>query len=58
MNWGDFFSMGGYAFEVWTSWGLTLFALIWFVISPKVKNARLRREIYQQIEREKLLDPK
>ena len=56
MNWSEFFNMGGYAFEVWTSWGLTLSVLVWFVISPKLKNAKLRSEIFRQIEREKQFD--
>jgi len=51
MNWTDFFAMGGYAFEVWTSWALTLITLIWFVVSPKLKNAKLRRDIKRQIQR-------
>ena len=58
MNWSEFFNMGGYAFEVWTSWGLTLSVLVWFVISPKLKNAKLRSEIFRQIEREKQFDSK
>lgn len=52
MNWAEFFHMGGYAFEVWTSWILTVLVLLWFVISPKLKNAKIRREIQRQISRE------
>ena len=52
MNWEEFFHMGGYAFEVWTCWTLTIAALCWFVIYPKMKNAQIRREIKRQISRE------
>ena len=52
MDWSTFFHMGGYAFEVWTSWGLTLAVLIWFVIAPKRRNAKIRAQIQRQINRE------
>jgi heme exporter protein D len=56
MNWSDFFYMGGYAFEVWTSWGLTLLALVAFVIFPKRRNAKIRADIKRQISREQRED--
>ena len=56
MNWNEFFHMGGYAFHVWTSWGLTLLVIIWILMSSKINNARIRREIKRQIERDKKLD--
>ncbi len=56
MNWIEFFNMGGYAFEVWTSWGLTLLVLISFVIFPKRRNAKIRKEIERQISREQRED--
>lgn len=52
MNWSEFFHMGGYAFEVWTSWGLTLLVLLSFVIIPKQRNAKIKAEIQRQISRE------
>jgi heme exporter protein D len=52
MNWSEFFYMGGYAFEVWTSWGLTLLALVAFVILPKRRNANIKADIKRQISRE------
>ena len=54
MNWSEFFHMGGYAFYVWTAWGLSLAVLIWQVLQPKVSNARIKREIKRQIKREQL----
>lgn len=34
MNWAEFFSMGGYAFYVWSSYGLTLVILLANIIIP------------------------
>jgi len=56
MNWSEFFYMGGYAFEVWTSWGLTLLVLLFFVIMPKRRNAKIKAEIRRQISREQRED--
>ncbi len=42
MNWTDFFNMGGYAFHVWTSWGLSLGALVVIVILSKFNNAKIK----------------
>jgi len=56
MNWADFFHMGGYAFHVWTSWGLTCLVVFTLIIGPKFTNAKLRKEIKRQIEREQMLD--
>lgn len=53
MNWTEFFHMGGYAFEVWTCWGLTFLVLITYVIAPKRRNAKIRHQILRQISREK-----
>ena len=53
MNWNDFFNMGGYAFYVWTSWGLTAVILLWQFIQPKRKNAKIKSEILRQINRQK-----
>jgi len=46
--------MGGYAFEVWTCWGLTLAVLVAFVVYPKRRNAKIRAEISRQLSREQL----
>jgi len=56
MNWTEFFNMGGYAFHVWTSWGLTTITLIMMVLLPKLKNKQIRTEIKRQIQREQKLD--
>jgi len=45
--------MGGYAFHVWTSWGLTLLVLLFLFALPKLHNKKLRADIKRQINREK-----
>lgn len=52
MNWAEFFNMGGYAFYVWTSWGITTLVLLWQFIQPKRKNAKIKAEIRRQLSRE------
>ena len=52
MSFATFIKMGGYAFEVWTSWGLTLLVLLAFVVIPKYRNIKIRRDIKRQIDRE------
>ena len=34
----EFFAMGGYAFYVWTSYGLTLFVLLANIIIPVLQR--------------------
>jgi len=56
MNWADFFNMGGYAFHVWTSWGLTALILLLLFVFPKLQNAKIRADIKRQIQREQRQD--
>lgn len=44
-NWSDFLHMGGYAFYVWTAYGLTLVVLSMAVLAPWRRHRRLRREL-------------
>ena len=53
MNWLKFFNMGGYAFEVWTCWGLSGVTLVFFIISYKRANAKIRQQIAREMKREK-----
>ena len=51
MNWNspaEFFAMGGYAFYVWGSFGVTALALL---IEPLLLKKR-RREVLQSLQRE------
>jgi len=58
MNWSEFFHMGGYAFFVWTSYGIAFAVLLANIILPIMQRkktiARIRRAIKREaIEREK-----
>ena len=56
MNWQEFFEMGGYAFYVWTSWGITAGTLLWLFTQAKMRNAKIKAELIRQITREAMLD--
>ena len=47
MSFGEFLDMGGYAFYVWTSYGITLVILVANVVGP----LRLRRKLLTNIAR-------
>ncbi|WP_299003417.1 heme exporter protein CcmD [uncultured Shewanella sp.] len=51
----DFFNMGGYAFYVWLSYGVTLVCFGLLIIFSKVKKKQLFKHINQKIQREQLL---
>ena len=51
VNWSEFLNMGGYAFYVWTSFGLALIVLtanIWYAVKRK-------RQVIQQLKRRALV---
>ncbi len=52
MNWSEFFHMGGYAFHVWSCWALSTACLLFIVAFAKFRNARIKRDIARQIQRE------
>ena len=47
MNLNEFLHMGGYAFYVWTSYGIALVVLVVNIIAP----ARQRRKLLSEIAR-------
>ena len=47
----EFFAMGGYAFYVWTSVGLFLFALLFFIVSLNSKEKSVKRNIRSYFRR-------
>jgi heme exporter protein D len=47
-----FFSMGGYAFYVWTSYGIALAVLLLNVILPLRRNAWVRKDIARALRQE------
>ncbi len=45
MNWQEFFAMGGYAFYVWTSYGICLLVLLVNVVLPVFQRKQLVRQL-------------
>ncbi len=48
----EFFAMGGYAFYVWTSYGLTFLLLLIGVIKPLLANKQILRGLLLKRRRE------
>ncbi|ENC9555025.1 heme exporter protein CcmD [Aeromonas hydrophila] len=51
-SFSDFLAMGGYAFYVWLSFGLTLLCLVGIVISTRMKTRVLLGELRNKQARE------
>ena len=51
MNLSEFFNMGGYAFYVWSSWLLSVAAMLGLFILAKYRNAKIHRELKLQLRR-------
>lgn len=49
----EFFAMGGYAFYVWTSYGLTFLLLLIGVIKPLLANKQILRGLLLKRKRER-----
>jgi len=54
MNWSEFFHMGGYAFFVWTSYGLTLIVIVANIVLPLMQRKKVVSRIKRAIKREKI----
>ena len=54
MNWSEFFNMGGYAFFVWTSYGLTFLVIVANIVSPIVQRKKVISRIKRAIKRESI----
>ncbi|HXH02385.1 MAG TPA: heme exporter protein CcmD [Candidatus Competibacteraceae bacterium] len=50
-SWQEFFHMGGYAAYVWSAYGITLAVLAWLVISPLLRQRRLKRDLARRQRR-------
>ena len=53
MSMQEFFAMGGYAFYVWTSYGLTLIVLLANIIIPVLHRKQLLRSLAHKQKRQK-----
>ncbi len=54
MNWSEFFHMGGYAFFVWTSYGLTLIVVVANIIATMSQRKKVISRIKRAIKREEI----
>lgn len=52
MNWQQFFSMGGYAFYVWTSYGLMAVVLVLNIVLPLLRNEAIKSGIVRRLKQE------
>lgn len=60
MTASEFFHMGGYAFFVWSSYGISTLLLGWVFISPIFRRKQIIRELcmkYRQQERQQQDNP-
>ena len=55
MSFGEFLHMGGYAFYVWTSYGIAAIVLLVNFIIPIQRRRKLLDQIQRQTRREKVL---
>jgi heme exporter protein D len=46
----EFFAMGGYAFFVWTSYGIVAFVMIANVVAAKMKRKRILKQLQELSE--------
>ncbi|MGZ8219300.1 heme exporter protein CcmD [Methylomagnum sp.] len=53
MNWQQFFSMGGYAFYVWTSYGLMAVVLVLNIVLPLLRNVEVKDGIARRLKQER-----
>jgi heme exporter protein D len=49
----EFFHMGGYAFYVWTSYGLTLIVLLANVLAPLRQRRKILTDLARRARRER-----
>lgn len=55
MSLEEFFHMGGYAFYVWSSYGLTFFVLLMIFLKPMMSKKQVIKDLrmkYRQQERQ------
>ena len=53
-SWSEFFAMGGYAFYVWTSYGLTFIVLVLNIVMPIMHRKKVISRVKRAIRREQL----
>ena len=53
-SWSEFFAMGGYAFYVWTSYGITLFVIVLNIVMPMLHRKKVISRVKRALRREQL----
>ena len=53
-SWSEFFAMGGYAFFVWMSYGLTLAVIVLNIVMPVLHRKKVINRVKRAIRREQL----
>ena len=53
-SWSEFFAMGGYAFFVWMSYGLTLLVIVLNIVMPLIQRKQVIKRVKRAIRREQL----
>ncbi len=53
-SWSEFFAMGGYAFFVWMSYGLTLLVIVFNIVMPLIQRKQVIKRVKRAIRREQL----
>jgi heme exporter protein D len=48
----EFFSMGGYAFYVWSSYGVSLLVLVWVYVYPVMQRRKLIQHLKHHQKRQ------
>jgi len=51
-SWSVFFNMGGYAFYVWTAYGLTFVVLVLNIVLPLMQRRQTINRVRRAIRRE------
>jgi len=53
-SWSEFFAMGGYAFFVWTSYGIALLVVVLNIVMPVLHRKKVINRVKRAIRREQL----
>ena len=53
-SWSEFFAIGGYAFFVWMSYGLTLLVIVFNIVMPLIQRKQVIKRVKRAIRREQL----
>ena len=51
MTLAEFFHMGGYAFHVWTAYGVTLVLMVAHIVVARRKRKQIKRQISKALRR-------